>query len=110
MENFKVKKSIQDRVDEINALLPIVNDLPNLPYTYGGGTFPSYVILAKPIIIIDSHVFINYSEFVMDNYDKGLVRFDLKKKGFDSLMGEYELKEELKVILKAFKKSIKDQQ
>jgi len=109
MENFKVKKSIQNRVDEINALLPIVNDLPNLPYTYGGGTFPSYVILTDPILIKDSYVYIMYAHNVMDNYDKGMVRFDLRKKGFDSLMGEEELKEELKVILKAFKRSIKEQ-
>ena len=110
MENFKVKKSIQNRVDEINTLLPIVNELPNLPYTYGNGTFPSYVILAKPILIIDSIVFIHYSEYVMDNYDKGIVSFDLREKGFDYIMGEEELKEELKVILKAFKRSIKEQQ
>ena len=110
MENFKVKKSIQNRVDEINALLPIVNDLPNLPYTYGGGTFPSYVILTDPIIIEDNYVYIMYAENVMDNYDKGVVCFDLKKIGFDFLMGEDELKEELKVILKAFKRSIKEQQ
>lgn len=109
MENFKVKKSIQNRVDEINALLPIVNDLPNLPYTYGGGTFPSYVILTDPILIKGSYVYIIYNGNIMDNYDKGMVRFNLKKKGFDESMGEDELKEELKVILKAFKKAIKEQ-
>jgi hypothetical protein len=104
---MKIKKSITDRINEINQLLPTVDDLLSYPITYLDGTFPSYVIVTQPIEIKNQFVYIHYDKS-FDNYDQGKIRFNVNKKGKFDEYGEDYLITDLKVILKAFKKAIKE--
>jgi hypothetical protein len=108
MENFKVKKAIQNKIDEINQLMPIVNDLDNIPFTYDGGTYPAYVILTDTILVRKNYVYLFYENSV-NNYDQGDIRFNLNKLSTDQPYGEYQLKHELNMILKAYKAALKKQ-
>ncbi len=104
---MKYKKSITDKINEINELLPIVNDLGDYAVTYNGGTYPSFVILTQPIEIKNQYVYI-YFEKSPYNYDQGKVRFNLNKTDQFDESGEAQLLYDLKIILKAFKKLIKE--
>lgn len=104
---MKIKKSIADRIIEINELLPIVNELGNFPITYNDGSYPSYVILDKPIEVKNQFVYVFYNTY-QDNYIQGKMRYNLNKTGEFDEYGEVYLLADLKLILKAFKKSIKE--
>ena len=103
---MKIKKSITEKINMINELLPIVNELGDYAVTYNGGTYPSYFILTQPIEIKNQFVYI-YFEKSRNNYDEGKVRFNLNKKGEFDEYGEAFLLHDLKLILTAFKALIK---
>lgn len=54
----KIPKAVLNRIDEINSLLPKVNNLDSVPITYDGGTWPQYVVLKKPIKVKNQYVYI----------------------------------------------------
>lgn len=101
-------KAILNKINEINALISEVNELNEYPTTYDGGTFPYYVVI-KPIKVSNQFVTI---ESATDGYsfiDKK-ERYNMNK---TSVCGdEYcrkHLMYTLNVILRAFKKTIKNQ-
>jgi hypothetical protein len=49
-----LKKSTLEKIEKINSLIVIVDELNLIPYTYNGGTFPHYVLI-KPIKIKNHH-------------------------------------------------------
>jgi hypothetical protein len=96
------------KIDEINALIDKVNGLDEYPITYNGGTFPYYVVI-KPIKIKNQFVTI---ESDINNYsfiDKK-ERYNINKNSFFG--DEYckaHLYHTLNIILRTFKKSLKNQ-
>jgi hypothetical protein len=97
----KLPKQIETRIAEINAMIPQVDNLDQFVYTYAGGTWP-YVINIDPIqinglkIIIKAknqkhgHNYINEETYRANN------EYNLEN-----------LKYDLSVILRAFKKALK---
>lgn len=104
---MKMKTAIKHKIDAINLLLPIVNELGNFPITYNDGSYPSYVILDKPIEVKNQFVYVFYDTYY-NNYIQGKTRYNLNKTGEFDEYGEIYLLADLKLILKAFKKSIKE--
>ena len=102
---MKIKKSILDKINEINELLPIVDEMENYAVTYADSTYPSFVILEKPIEIKNQFVYVFYEDSRY-NYVEGKQRYNLNKKGEFDEYGEVYLLQDLKIILKAFKKLI----
>jgi len=103
----KMKKTpiaIQRRVDEINRLLPLVNESDELAGGYFGSTHYSYVVLTKPIEIKNQFVYI-YSDPFHYPFEK---RYNMNNKDEFSVNGLSALKYDLGIILKAFKKVLKD--
>ena len=104
----KIPKAVLNRIDEINRLLPIVNNLDTIPLTYDGGTYPEYVILKKPIKVKNQYVYIVGGGH--DSERKFEKRYNTNKR-VDLLWdtnGLASLKYELSVILRAFKRAIKE--
>jgi len=104
----KLKKTpiaIQRRVDEINRLLPLVNESDELAGGYFGSTMYSYVILTKPIEIKNQFVYI-YSDPFHYPFEQ---RYNMNNKDEFSVNGLPALKYDLAIILKAFKKVLKDE-
>jgi len=107
-EGGKLKKTpiaIQRRVDEINRLLPLVNESDELAGGYFGSTMYSYVILKKPIEIKNQFVYI-YSDPFHYPFER---RYNMNNKDEFSVNGLPALKYDLAIILKAFKKVLKDE-
>jgi len=105
----KIPKAVLNRIDEINKLLPKVNESNNLPYTYDGGTYAEYVILKKPIKVKNQYVYIvggndKYNERQFQKRYNTNTRID----SFMDTDGLTSLKYELSVILRAFKRAIKE--
>lgn len=98
-----MKNSTLKKINEINDLINVINELGEIPVTYAGGTFPHYVSI-KPITIKNQFVTIesdiNHYSFI----DKK-ERYNINKK---SICGdEYcqkHLEYTLNIILKSFKK------
>ena len=102
----KLPKSIETRIAEINAMLPQVEILDEIPYTYNGGTWPYYVEI-QPIEIKGIKVIIK-AKNVNGNYNYIDVRkYNANKNDYFSEDGINMLKYDLSVILKAFKKALK---
>ena len=104
-----MKKAIQNRIDAINDMLPIVEKheiaTGNLCTTMADSTHASYVILTKPIEV--------RNQFVYIHEDKGYHAYGFEKRynvnktdGFGSVD---QLKYDLSIIKKAFNKLIKQQ-
>jgi len=100
-----MKKAIQNRIDAINDMLPLVDQSNYLATTMGGSTYESYVILTKPIEV--------KNQFVYIHEDKGYHAYGFEKRynvnkeeGFGSLE---QLKYDLSIIKRAFNKLIKKQ-
>ena len=58
----KTKKfpvAVKRRIDEINEMLPKVNESGDYASTYAGSTMESYIILDKPIQIKGNYVYIS---------------------------------------------------
>ena len=100
-----MKKAIQNRIDAINDMLPVVDQSCDLATTMGGSTYESYVILTKPIEV--------KNQFVYIHEDKGYHAYGFEKRynvnktdGFGSVD---HLKYDLSIIKRAFNKLIKNQ-
>ena len=100
-----MKKAIQNRIDEINEMLPIVNDSSDIATTMADSTYESYVILTKQIEVKNQFVYIHEDKTYHGyGFEK---RYNVNKEdGFDSLG---QLKYDLSIIKRAFKKLIKKQ-
>ena len=100
-----MKKAIQNRIDEINEMLPIVNDSSDIATTMADSTYESYVILTKQIEVKNQFVYIHEDKTYHGyGFEK---RYNVNKEdGFDSLG---QLKYDLSIIKRAFKKLIKNQ-
>ena len=106
-------KALLKKIEEINSMLPAVNDAADIPITYAGGTWPYYVQI-KPIEVKNQFVTIRPSDDASSSYCsrytyfKTKERFNMNKK---SIMGDENCAEHLKytlnIILKAFKKVTK---
>jgi hypothetical protein len=95
-----MQTSIKNKINEINSLIPLVDQLDHFVYTYAGGTWP-YMIDINPIQIEGDKVIITAkaigkNDFITDqNYNT------------DEYYSLDELKYDLATILKAFKKALK---
>lgn len=73
MENFKVKKSILNKIGSINKMLPIVNKCGEFPQIYDNN-WAYFIELIKPIEIKNDIVYITYSDN-RHNFSWGLEKF-----------------------------------
>lgn len=101
-----ISKAILTRIEEINNLIPIVNDLSIIPFTYDGGTYPYYVILEHKIEIKNQYVYIQGPKNNANCYIEGKLRFNVNNVDMFADNGIDQLKHNLSVILKAFKKAV----
>lgn len=99
----KLPKAIENRINEINQLIPLIDQLENFVYTYAGGTWP-YKIDIKPIEVSKLKVVIKAKNPVNVNSNDFLVNEIYNAKDFYSIDA---LKYDLSVILRAFKKALK---
>jgi hypothetical protein len=99
----KLPKQIENRIAEINAMLPKISNLENYVYTYAGGTWP-YLINIEPIQINGLKVIIKAMEEKVNYKTNYITREAYKASDADSLDC---LKYDLSVILRAFKKALK---
>jgi hypothetical protein len=96
-------KSIENRINEINSMIPLIDQLDGFVYTYAGGTWP-YKIDIKPIEINKSKVIIKAKNPVNINSSDFLVNEIYNTNDFYNTDA---LKYDLSVILRAFKKALK---
>ena len=96
----KVSKQLKKRIDFINALLEKVNQAEEIPFTYGGGTWPYYVQLDKPIKYNDRFIWIYETE---NQYKYGFN----KRYNANNPEQLQELKYHLTLIRRAFKNVLK---
>jgi len=101
-----MKKATLTRINEIKALLPIVKELDCYPATYAGGTMESYVIIED--IVINNQFVTIIGEQSMYNFISGKERFNVNKLDAYASNGLADLNYNLSIILKAFKKAIKN--
>ena len=101
-----MKKAIQNRIDAINDMLPVVEKhevaTGNLATTMAGSTYESYVILTKPIEV--------KNQFVYIHEDKSYHGYGFDKRY--NVNNEWQLdqlKYDLSIIKRAFNKLIKNQ-
>ena len=102
----KLPKSIENRIAEINAMIPKINELSDYAWTYAGGTWP-YMVDIEPIEIKGLKIIIkakNQKDERSNYITKDI--FDAKKTDLFDENGLIHLKESLSVILKAFKKAL----
>ena len=101
-------KAILNKINEINSLIGEVSQLNEYPTTYNGGTFPYHVVI-KPIKVSNQFVTIESDTDSYSYIDKK-ERYNMNK---TSVCGdEYcrkHLMYTLNVILRTFKKAIKNQ-
>lgn len=103
----KLPKQIENRIAEINSMLPKINELSDYAWTYAGGTWP-YMVDIEPIEIKGLKVIIrakNQKDERSNYITKDI--FDAKKTDLFDENGLIHLKDSLSVILKAFKKALK---
>jgi hypothetical protein len=102
----KLPKSIENRISEINAMIPQIDNLENFAWTYNGGTWPSLVNI-EPIQVNGLKVTITAKDqkFTKDNF---ITKQTYKASNLDMFAdnGLTGLKYDLSVILKAFKKAL----
>ena len=101
-----MKKAIQNRIDAINDMLPVVEKhevaTGNLATTMAGSTYESYVILTKPIEV--------KNQFVYIHEDKSYHGYGFDKRY--NVNNEWQLdqlKYDLSIIKRAFNKLLKKQ-
>ena len=88
-------------IDEINNLLPLVNNCNNYASTYDGGTFPYYIMLDDFITVKNQFVYIKQSNF--SNIYPFEKRYNLNNKDQFSVNGVKALLYDLRLIKKSFK-------
>ena len=96
----KVSTSLVKRIEEINELIQIANDLELTAYTYGSGTHP-YIVNIKPIVIKNQFVTIETASHSIYDFIKK-ERFNVDKLAIWDDNGLDALKYNLKHIKKAF--------
>lgn len=99
----KLPKSIENRINEINEMIPLIDQLDDFAYTYSGGTYP-YKVDIKPIEINKLKVIIKAKYPINVNSNDFLVNEIYNTNDFYNMDA---LKCDLSVILKAFKKALK---
>ena len=103
-------KALLKKIEEINSMLPAVNDAGDIPLTYAGGTWPYYVQI-KPIEVKNQFVTIRPSlmpDFpIRYSYFETKERYNMNKKDVCDDYGSKHLNYTLNIILKAFKKVTK---
>ncbi len=103
--------AVKRRIDEINNLLPKVEDASDIAGGYFGGTMYSYVQLTKPIEIKNNYVYIHTpktSTYQSNNYPFEK-RYNVNNKDEYDANGLKGLKQDLGIILKAFKQLLRDE-
>lgn len=101
-----LKKSTLKKIENINSLIVIVNELNEIPFTYNGGTFPHYVSI-KPIKVKNQFVTIesNINEYSLIDKKE---RYNTSKKSvFGDEYCSKHLEYTLNTIYKAFKEALK---
>ena len=102
----KIPLAIQRRIDEINSLIAPVDELPNIPYSYVGTTWP-FKIHIKKILVTGKFVTIVKGDY--DTYlDAPKERFNANDEDYFSSNGIIVLKFTLSTILKAYKKALNE--
>ena len=103
-------KALLKKIEEINSMLPAVNDAADIPITYAGGTWPYYVQI-EPIEVKNQFVTIRPSlmpDFpIRYSYFETKERYNMNKKDVCDDYGSKHLNYTLNIILKAFKKVTK---
>ncbi len=97
--------SITRMINEINDLLPAVNNSNSYAGTYAGSTMYSYIILDSPIKVKNQFVYIDASKF--DHNYSFAKRYNVNDRDCD-LIGRPALAYELRIILRAFKQLLKN--
>lgn len=95
-----MKKSLINRINAINELLPKVIEADEIPTTYAGCTFPYYIQLTAPIRI--------KNQFVYISEDKSQYGYNFDKRY--NVNDEYSLEQlsyDLTQIKRAFNKVLK---
>ena len=100
--------AVKRRIDEINLLLPKVEDASNFAGGYFGSTMYSYVVLTKPIEIRNNYVYIPTQKNSPNNYPFEK-RYNVNNKDEYDANGLKGLKYDLGIILKAFKQLLRDE-
>lgn len=101
-------KAIIKRIEEINNLMPMVANLDQLPTTFAGGTYEHYLLLESPIKVQNQFVYI-FFESNRHNLELGKIRYNTNKRGPFDYNGLDALKYTLSIILKSYKKAIKNE-
>lgn len=102
----KLPKAIENRINEINSLIHLVENLDECPYTYAGGTWPHYVEI-KPIQVKGLKVTIEAKNAKQSHNYITKETYKANDLDFYSFNGLISLKYDLGIILKAFKKALK---
>lgn len=101
-----MKKATLTRINEINALIPIVKDLDIIPSTFAGGTHEMYVIIDS--IKVSNQFVTIIGETCRYNFASGKERYNVNKLDILASNGLTDLNYQLSIILKSFKKAIKN--
>jgi hypothetical protein len=102
----KLPKAIETRINLINSMLPQIETLDEIPFTYNGGTWPYYVEI-QPIEIKGLKVIIK-AKHVKGPYNYiNAQKYNANKNDYFSEDGINGLKYDLSVILKAFKTALR---
>jgi hypothetical protein len=105
MTTKKFPIAITRMINEINDLLPAINESNTYAGTYAGSTMYSYIILDSPIKVKNQFVYIDASKF--DHNYSFANRYNVNNRDCD-LIGRSALAYELRIILKAFKQCLKN--
>jgi hypothetical protein len=97
-----MKRAIQNRIEAINEMLPMVKEQSDFATTTAGSTYESYVILTQPIEV--------KNQFVYIHEDKGYHAYGFEKRYNINNEWQFDqLKYDLSIIKRAFNKLIKNQ-
>ena len=102
MRNKKtVSKAIKNRILAINEMIPEVLNADEIPTSYEGGTWPSYIDIQKPIEIKNQFVYIKSAK------NRNSMTFE-KRYNVNDFWQLDELKFKLTTIKRAFNKVTKN--
>ena len=98
-----VKKMFLNKIAEINEMLPKIKNCDDIPFSYGGTTFPFYIELTKKIEVKNQFVYIFEKE---QPYSFGFCkRYNTNKDEGES--SKDDLLYHLNLIKKTFKSHLK---
>lgn len=102
----KLSKAIETRINLINSMLPQIENLDEIPFTYNGGTWPYYVEI-QPIEIKGLKVIIKAQDLKSKNNYINAQEYNANNTDYFAENGLNGLKYDLSVILKAFKTALR---